>query len=402
MIYCSILFLLVCLSLQYDINGTKKGRDIWYRFMLVLFILVAGLRWRIGIDTPPYLYRFYHDCPVLNEFSWADYPIGTDPLFVLLNSFIKTIGGRFYLVQLIQATIVNVLIFNFIKKNSKYIFTCLFFYAITCYTSYNMEIMRAGLSIVICLYANDYILEKRWLKGYLLFVVATMFHAQAILLFFLPLLYSIRFNKLGVVFLCGVFLLGMFIMDYLGDYLFLLEDNESISRKVAGYAGSEKYGVQNGNLNYFIVNIFPVLFYVLVSFFHIKKRYPYSNLLKFEPLMVLGIMFILIRMNVEIAYRYVDCFKVYFVLFYSEYFIKMIEEKRRYGIQAAVLRAGIVFIPFIMIFLVNNYVLPSEYSLRYTPYSSVINRSVSEKRESMYQELNAEKAFYPSPNLDEY
>ena len=402
MIYCTILFLLVCLSLQYDITGTKKGRDVWYGFMLIAFILVAGLRWRVGIDTPAYIYSFYHDCPTLSQFSWVDYPIGEDPLFVLINSFVKTIGGRFFLVQLIQTTIVNVLIFKFIKKHSNYIFTCLLFYAITCYTTYNMEIMRGGLSIAICLYANDYALEKKWIKAYLLYFLALMFHAQTILLFLLPLLTSLRFNKKGIVILCGAFLAGIFIAEYLGDYLALLDGDSSVTQKRTSYSRSEKYGGQGGNLNFYIIQIFPILFYVLFSFLHIKKRYPQSPLQKYEPLIVLGVMFILIRMNLEIAYRYVDYFKLYFVLFFAEVFMKMIEGIRRKGLRRAILNSFIIFIPFFMVFFVYNYVLSREYSLRYTPYCSVLDRHISVKREAMYQDLNAKRSFFPGPDVNEY
>lgn len=404
MIYCAILFLLVCLSFQYDLNGTKKGRDIWYGIMLMAFILVAGLRWRIGIDTPAYLYNFYHGIPTLDQFSWEDYPIGKDPFFVLINSVVKTIGGRFYLVQLIQATIVNVLIFKFIKKHSRYIFACLFFYAITCYTTYNMEIMRGGLSIVICLFANDYVLEKKWVKAYLLYILALMFHAQTIPLFFLPLLTSLKFNKYGIVCLFGAFLAGIFVSEYLGDYLSLLdlEGDSSVSRKMTAYSRHEKYGSQGGNMNFFIIQIFPILLYVLFSFLHIKKRYPSSHILRYEPFVVLGVMFILIRMNLEIAYRYVDYFKIYFVLFFAEVFMKMIEGNRVKGVRRAILNSSIIFIPFILVFFVYNYVLSDDYSFRYTPYSSVISRTVSEKRESMYQDLNAGKLFFPGANVDEY
>lgn len=402
MIYCAILFLLVCLSFQYDLNGTKKGRDIWYGIMLMAFILVAGLRWRIGIDTPAYLYNFYHEYPPLGQFSWEDYPIGKDPFFALINSFVKTIGGRFYLVQLIQATIVNVLIFKFIKKHSKYIFACLFFYSLTCYTTYNMEIMRGGLSIVICLFANDYVLEKKWIKAYLLYILALMFHAQTLLLLFLPLLTSLKFNRRGVFIMCGAFLVGILAARYLGDYLALLEGDSSVAHKLSAYSQHEKYGAQGGNLNFYIVQIFPILFYVLFSFLHIKKRYPGSHILRYEPFIVLGVMFILIRMNLEIAYRYVDYFKIYFVLFFAEVFMKMIEGNRLKGLRRAVLNSFIIFIPFILVFFVYNYVLSREYSLRYTPYSSVIDRTISRKREAMYQDLNAGKSFFPSPNVDEY
>lgn len=401
MIYCAILFLLVCLSLQYDINGTKKGREIWYGFMLVVFILLAGLRWRVGIDTPPYLYGFFHEYPTLDKFSLKDYPIGKDPLFALINSIVKTLGGRFYFVQLIQATAVNALIFRFIQKHSKYIFTCLLFYALTCYTTYNMEIMRGGLSIVICLFANDYVLEKKWIKAYLLYILALLFHAQTILLLFLPLLTSLKFNKYGVVWLCVAFFAGMLLMDFLGDYLFLLDGDSSISRKISSYSRSEKYGGQGGNINFYITQIIPILFYVLFSFLHIKKRYPGSHILRYEPFIVLGVMFILIRLNVEIAYRYVDYFKIYFVLFFAEVFMKMIEGNRLKGMRRAVLNSCIIFIPFILVFFLYNYVL-SENSLRYTPYSSVIERTISTKREAMYQDLTAGSSFFPGPNVEEY
>lgn len=402
MIYLVVLFLLLLLSVRYDIYGKTRANEFWYGFMLVVFILVAGLRWRIGIDTPQYLYKFYHEYPTIDKFSFEEFPIGKDPLFVLLNSIIKTIGGRFYIVQLTHAAIVNILIFNYIKKHSKYIFTCLFFYAITCYTTYNMEIMRGSLSIVLCLYANDYILEKKWLKGYSLYFLALMFHVQTILLFILPILFFLKFNKVGVVFLFGAYLLGIIIMDVLGDYLFLFEDNESISRKVSIYSRSEKYGAQNGNLNLYFIQILPLLIYVLVSFIYIKIKYTNSSLLKFEPFIFLGVMFILIRMNLEIAYRYVDYFKIYFVLFFSEFFIKLIDGARVISKEVAVFRSYVIFIPFFLVFMVYNYILSKEYSLRYTPYSSVIERIVSMKRENMYIDLNASKDFYPSANKYEY
>ena len=130
MIYLSVLFILLYFSFYYDINGKTKGRNFFYRFMLLLFILIAGFRWRLGVDTPNYLYNFYHYIPTLDKFSFTDYSIGQSPFFVLMNSLVKSCGGRFYIVQLIHATIVNVLVFRYIKRHSSFIFTSVFFYAI--------------------------------------------------------------------------------------------------------------------------------------------------------------------------------------------------------------------------------------------------------------------------------
>ena len=111
MIYLIVLFLLIILSLRYDIQGKTKNFVFWYRIVLVVFILIAGLRWRLGVDTPNYLENFYYWHPTLDKFSFSEYGLGKDPFYVLINSIVKTLGGRFYIVQLIQASIVNVLIF---------------------------------------------------------------------------------------------------------------------------------------------------------------------------------------------------------------------------------------------------------------------------------------------------
>lgn len=368
--------------------------------MLFVFILVAGLRWRIGIDTPVYLYQYYHEIPTLDNFSWSNYSITESPLYLLIASFVKTIGGRFYIVQLIQASIVNVLIFLYIKKHSRYLFTCLFFYAITCYTSYNMEIMRGSLSIVICLYANDYILNKEWVKGYLLYFLSVLFHAQSLVMFILPLLFFLRFNKTGIVACVIAFMIGGVIMNFFGDYMFLL-GNDALATKLWRYSESEKYGTQAGNINFFLVQIFPILFYTIFSTLFVKRNSPNNKLLELEPFVLIGILFIFVRMNLEIAYRYIDFFKVYFVLFLSESFILLAKSLRTYAKILALLRSYIIYIPFFLVFIVYYYMLTEEYSLRYTPYSTIIDREVSREREMMYQSLNAIR-FYPMPNDNEY
>ena len=411
MIYLTVLLLLLWLSIYYDINGgkaivvmkeKKANRIIWYRLMLVVFILIAGLRWRVGIDTPVYLYSFYHDCPTLEKFSFFDYHLGEDPLWLFLNSVVKTLGGRFFYVQLIHATFINILIFSFIKKYSDYWFTSLFFYAITCYTTYNMEIMRGSISIVICLFAYDNILGKKWLKGYFLLFIALMFHAQTLVMFALPFFFFLRFNKVGILACIVSLFLGMVIMSVFSDFIFLLDAGESIERKVSVYSNSDLYGTQGGNFNFFIVKILPLLLYSILSCLFLKFKCPSCKLMKFEPLIILGIMFILIRVNLEIAYRYVDYFKIYFVLIFSESFVRISKVSSLQNRLFAYVKSIFVFLPLILVLLVYDYVLSKNYSLRYTPYSSVFNRTPYKEREKMYNEMTISKAFYPTPNINEY
>lgn len=399
MIYIVVLFILLLLSFYYDINGRTKNRDFWYNVMLVVFILIAGLRWRLGVDTPNYLGDFYHRYPTLEDFSIDDYGIAKSPFFVLINSIVKSLGGRFYIVQLIQATIVNVLVFRYIKRHSAYIFTCLFFYSFICYFTYNMETMRAGISIVICLFANDYILDKKWLKGYLLYLLALMFHPQTIVMFVLPLLFFMRFNKKGIILLIMAFFIGRILNEVLHDYLFLFEGDDALERKATMYVDSEKYGEQGGNLNFYIAQIFFPIMFLLFSLFYIKKDNPKSEILKLEPFLMIGIAFIIIRANLNIAYRFVDVYKIYFVFFFSELFVKLIVNAKKLDKAVAYTRSFAILFPIIFFYLIYQYE-DQQKGHRYIPYNSIFERRVNKDQQKKYNKVNSTN--YPYIKRNEY
>lgn len=384
MIYLVVVFVLLVLAIHYDINGKTINRDFWYRLMLLTFILIAGLRWRLGLDTPNYLGYFYHNYPPLSEFSFENYTISNHPLYVLINSAIISLGGRFFVVQLIQSSIVNILIFKYIRKHSSYIFTCIFFYfTCYCYTEFNMEIMKGGISIVICLFAFDYILEKKILKGFALLVLALLFHVQTLILFVLPIFFFLRLNKTGVIFIIGAFVLGYCLQLLLGEYVFLLENlEENVADKAEGYAESDKYGNQIHNWKYISVFFLPWAIYSLLSLLYMKKRDAQNSLLRIEPIAIIGIMFIMIQLNFQIAYRFVDYFRIHFLLLFTELFYGLAKDNRLLSRSVAYVRAFVVFVPLFFMIFFNNYLR----RVQYYPYSSVIERTIDKHREHRFME----------------
>ena len=382
MIYLIVIFLLIILSLRYDIQGKTRNFVFWYRFVLVAFILIAGLRWRLGMDTPNYLRNFYYVYPTLGQFSFVEYGLGNDPFYVLINSIVKTLGGRFFIVQLIQASIVNVLIFKYIKRHSSYFFTCVFLYFVTFYYAFNMEIMRASISIVICLFAYDYILEKKWLKGYLLLCLALMFHLQTIVMFVLPIFFFLRLNKIGFAMIFGAFIFAFLVNTIFGEYLTLLNAvSEEGAEKADEYLNSEKYGDQTHNLKFMAATHFPYIIYSIVSLLYLKKYDNNNPILKLEPFLLLGIIFLVMQLNLQIAYRYVDYFRVYFVLFFSELILSFIKRRGcRLSKGVAYARTFFIFIPLFFMIGFTNY----RRIVRCFPYSSVIERKIDKKREQLY------------------
>ena len=381
MIYLIVLILLVYLSFIYDIREKTKNRDFWYRFMLIVFILIAGLRWRLGLDTPNYLEFFYYKYPTLGKFSLKEYGLGNDPFYVLINSAVKSLGGRFFIVQLIQASIVNTLIFKYIKKHSRYFFTCILLYYISFYSEFNMEIMRASISVVICLFANDYLLEKKWLKGYLLLCLALMFHIQTIVMFVLPIFLFLRLNKLGIALIFVAFLFSIYINTIFGDYLTMLDAVSEVgAEKAEQYLNSDKYGDQTHNLTYMAIYFFPYIIYGIASLLYFKKYDNNNLILRFEPFLLFGVVFIVIQMNLQIAYRFVDYYRVYFILFFSELFLSLLKRDFRLSRGVVFARTFIIFIPIFFMFGIEKYARRGQYY----PYSSVIERKIDKYREQIF------------------
>lgn len=392
MIYIFIFLFLLFLSLRYDICGRTRGKNLCYNVILLILILVAGLRWRVGTDTLAYITRFYHLYPTIDSFSFRDYGFGNDPFYALINVFVKTLGGRFYMVQIIQASIVNILVFKYIKRHTGFIFTCVLFYFFISYFNYTMEVMRGSISIVICLFGNDYIQEKKWGKAYLLYMIAFMFHFQTIVIFILPFLFFIRFNKLGGVILIVVFVLGFFLKQIFGEYLFLVEGS-FIEDEMTDKLNSEKYGEQHGNVMYLCGLAIIKLIYPIAVLLFVKKYSKDDELKRLEPFVVLGMMFVLIQFNLPIAFRYVYYYELYFALFYSEAFGILGTKVKQLSKPLLLLRSFILFFPVILFYSYRMYK-----THKYHPYTSVIEMSVNKEKENVFKERNT---YFP-PNKREY
>lgn len=383
MIYLIIVILLLFLIINYDINGRKQNKEFWSRFVLFLLIAVAGLRYKLGVDTARYLYHFYHDVPKLWELTWNDMSYGDDPLFTLLNSVVLSLGGKFYIVQFIQAAFVNTLVYKYIKRHSSYVFTCLFFYFIWQYYGYNMEEMRAALAIVICLFANDYCLERKWKKAILLYAIASLFHFSSIIFLITPLLLSLRLNKTGIVVCAIAFVGSVLIAPFIESNLAMLEFSSRMRVRVGGYIDSETMVVSGLNIFGYITSI--ILYsYPIVAFFFIKKHDKKNNLLKLEPF-IMGLTIVaIINLRLPVAYRYIHFYAIYFILFVSEYAIIQIRSHRIIDKRLRLIFASIILFPMVYL-MISPYFDIKLYS-RFMPYSSVIEKSEDPQRERVYSE----------------
>lgn len=393
MIYLLLLILLLWLSFYYDISGRKRNKVLWEGFALVAFVLIAGLRWRLGIDTTRYLDDFYYKVPSIDKFSFDDFTLWESPLYFLICSLVKSMGGRFFIIQIMHSLFVNVLIFKYIKKHSKYLFTCLFFYFVFCYFNYNMEIIRASFSIVICLFANDYIMDKKWLKGYALYIVAFLFHYQTIFAMLMPLLFFLKLDYKGIVILFAALIVGYVASLQLEEYIKFFELIEKTGEKAVQYGESDKYGSRTLYIGNLVLITAPQLFTLFFSILYVKKNKYSADFARLETFAMIGLLFLIMQTFIFILYRIVDIYRIYFVIIYTEVFCSL-AQKRNNTRFLSWLMALIVFFPLFL----SRFLSFQHNWYRYDPYSSVIERQVDKHRELMYMEEEQT----PSANINQY
>ena len=416
MIYLVVLVLLIFLMYHYDIKGNEAKKNFWYGFTLFALIMISGLRYRIGGDTVNYLYNYYHSIPCIWDISSSNYDeVSYEPLFFLFNSLVKSLGARFFIFQLLHALFVNGLIFLYIRKHSNYLFTCVLFYFVWMFPMYNFEEMRASMSLSICLFANDCYIERKWLKGLLLFIVASLFHYSAIVILVItPLFLFLRINLFGALFLILSFAFGYVIQSKFGDYLMLFDMNDQLASKASNYANSDFYFEQRISFRGFLVLIAPYFFYSIVALLFLRKRAElidkkYCSLIRLQPFIMLGLFFLLLYVPMPICYRFTRFYIIYFILYFSCLACGWIKTSPQISISIALLRSFILFVPMFNS-ISHIYKDPIRESSathpyfpyeKYYPYSSVIEKSVSDRREQLYNQLTSIEISI-KPNAEEY
>ncbi len=392
MIYLFVASLICYLIIQYDINSKSENKKFWYVVVLVLLILIAGFRWRLGSDTPTYLTSFYYETPTLDKFL-NDVPL-MSPLWELINSIVFTLGGRFFIVQFIQASFVNTLYFLYIHKHSRYIFTCVLFYYVWMYTNQNMEVMKAAMAIVVCLFGNDYIIDGKLRKGFFLYLIGCLFHISSLMMFLNPLLLFLRFKKRAIVFFALVFFLGYIIKTNIGNYFLLFGSEGNIADKVATYANSDEYGVINHNINWFIFNVLPFIIYSFACIYYLRRKKNYC--LKFEPFILVGLMYMILMWNVFIFYRYVHFYRIYFILIFVEAIYTIVHRSYLQNKKLFFLKSFVLFFPILIYMSLYNF----QRKEMYYPYSSIFERTIDKERERTYSGIGhiALQKAYPIQN----
>jgi hypothetical protein len=255
-----------------------------------------------------------------------------------------------------------------------------------------MQEMKASISIVLCLYGNDYLLEKKWIKAYSLYVIASLFHFSALLMFLTPLALFLRLNKIGLLTIVLSYFVGYVLKNNFEEYLLLLDFDENIQGKAEHWAeGLDK----EWTIFYYLVNVFPFVVYAVISLIILKLKHYNDTLLKFEPFIILGILTFMVQMNVRLFLRFTHFYIPYFIILFSTVICGSIKQPNGSKLIQA-FRTCMYFLP--LFFSISMYFITAQRYKSYLPYTSVIERKINKGREKLYNTSRD----VPKANIKEY
>jgi len=384
MIYLIIIVLLVFFSFIYDFSNLKGGEKLFYNLMWFIFVLLFGLRYRVGGDTINYMI-VYDSMPTISELIKHGFRIGKlQPLWQILCAFAKSIHPDFVVLQIIHAIIVNTIIFKFIKANTKYYFTGILLYFLYYSFYFNVEILRESLAISFFLLSLNSFLRKKWFIYYIWVTISFLFHYSAIILFVIPLFHSLKLNRKTFILLISYFVFGLIISKYFVMILDSFHSGDGIIDSIRTYLDYKFtiFGVISVLLLYIVLP--SSVYYLSKKIFKIESKY--YVFLGFYVVVGCSISYF------SIFFRFVNYFTPILCLFFTEILHLLFRQK---GIlRLRLLVTMILFIMISTIFMKRYFTDTSEFAngtrwySRWYPYVSVFNKKLDIDRERLQKGEN--------------
>lgn len=264
MIYLLILFTILFFLYLTEVKGKRAWTLPGCYIVWLLFVFVAGLRYRVGGDSL-YYQDIYPSLPSFGELkNYGLYENGYGPLWYLFCAATKAIDTRFFVMQIVHALIINTAMIYFFNKYSRHLFACLLVYYVFYYLYFNMEILRESLAIAVFLFNMKNLINRKWGRYMLGSLVSLGFHLSAIVLFFLPILMKMlqkKHIKLALTILIASIAGLLFILQNMADDLEFLP--LILLTKMHSYGTREV-----NNINGIINDLMPFFAYWLIYIIH--------------------------------------------------------------------------------------------------------------------------------------
>lgn len=384
MIYLVLLLVILLGVVRYDFSMNKPHhKEVYYNYILLFFILMSGLSYKVGSDINAYMAEFsimnYDTLIGANLFLLAN----KQPLWLLFENICKTIADNFAFMKLVISIFVCITFFRFYRTCTLYRFSALLAYFFMMSFDVNFNILRQSISIAFFLMAYMCMIKEHYKFAYFYIFLAIMFHNSAIVLLIIPLLSRVRLEKRYMLYWI-IFLtlsLGLvFGMSYSGllQGVTLLVQSDDFNNFAEIYDSNE-YGTSS-------VNLFSVVFYVVIY----SVVYYYMIKLKYSNYLIWMFLFYTFFFFLSYGIPIFGRVKLYFTPFYIIALINLIYDYRKsirlsnYRNFLTLFLMLLFMFPSIKYFFVKNPRYNDLQLVQYYPYHSIIDMGVEPKRENLF------------------
>ena len=361
------------------------GEGGWYYFNMVVLILLAGLRYRVGGDTLMYM-SVFDTFPKLDELKYFDFSQAEyQPLWYVFTAICRSIYDDFTCFQLIHATLITSIFFYCFRKYcSNYYFSVILLYYVGYYCYFSMEVMREVLCIALLMLSTSWLLERKWVRYYLVCIVAVYFHYSALVMLLFPFavwLFKKPSWKLQLL-IYAVLFVALTIVNVPAMVVNALPLDGQLSRMILAYIDNKRS--LNGML-FQLLSFLPVWGVVFL-----RCRVAIHDKYDLTPIIMASVMVYACSMCVTGFSRFINYFVLYVIIYmvntvYQVLYLKAKDFQLTFmGLMATLLLYGFNLSYYYVRDMSEFYPNTRYYTIFY-PYSTVFDKEVNDKREGFIE-----------------
>jgi len=272
MVYYVIFFILFFSAVLFDNFKIKQKyvEIIVFCILGIILICFAGIRYKTGYDFIPYQNMFFEvknsSLDIFQLSSKMNIEIG----YIFLMYIFRNFSFEMFLFVISLIAIFPKIYFIFKVDKNK--FLVLFCYFSSVYLTYDMGIIRQGISLSILLFSIKYLLKHEYFKFQAIVIIAYLFHSTSIIFSFLYLLNSREMSLRTYIMISLLSLIFAFVIDTSGIINTLSFFSNIVESKSSYYAN---YYVESSIYMSLFKRV--IIMGVFLYFCKIKGKEQYDN-----------------------------------------------------------------------------------------------------------------------------
>lgn len=204
-------------------------------FPLILFSIIVGMRYDVGVDHLTYLQDYYN--PIATSI--------TEPGFIFIRDTFRALGLHFVFYFTLIAFI-QIFFYFYSLKDYIYILPILVFFIFTTSEIWSwMNMIRQAISCCIWIYSINYIVSKNFFKYFLCCILALLFHKTAVILVPIYFIANSNFIQKSIKYQLCILFISTIIGQYFWNLFPYLTSYIEHYAEITNLSNVNSYGVDS-------------------------------------------------------------------------------------------------------------------------------------------------------------